>query len=753
MWWRSIIIVLLMCVSCQKDPHPGGIEPTDNFVGHNTLISLKEGCENFSGENFTLTLRTPSGEKIQRTGLFRLNKHKHAELHLDYGILDNTYELLHLEYKKEDGNGNVKTRRFGLGCKISFENGELEVHSKWNARMRMFGSGTPVDTLRISSEDKIELLRQLVNDFSTNELINKNYYFLQTDDLDGTLMSENVSWEYGWLPIGSQPEVCFRSVYDGGGYTIDGLVIDREYMCGAGLFGYVYGAHIKDVHLTRANIKGDFGIGGIVGIVTSGSTSYQGSDLESCTVRDSYIRGVEQSYGAGGIIGVIDMYSGAIVDHCCSIENTISAHSQAGGVIGSGFRNSIISASFCENSSSVTTEYNSCGGIVALCDSLHAAGCVNTGVINGAVKFTEIDEQNMLAGIGAGGIAGGCGHSYFIGCSNYGPVQGKTGVGGVLGSTRVTGSLPGEKLTCNSAFFLNCRNEGAVGGIESVGGICGEAQVACRGSYNKGSITATSKYAGGLVGMSPMSAIHDNLNMGKVRAFQYAGGIIGMSPISFLAINQNQSDIYAEYSHAAGIIGQAGSDCTVESCANYGDICAKRGEYVAGIVGEFGTPEGVMDYITFVVAGAEIIGSFASFAIALINPTGIIGDVFQWAGVLWTFGTFVFIDSIATILNVKNTISNDKLREINEKNLAKLDEISLQIENELKEGRDAAEIDAEFLGLDEKYNENINKLVRYIKNDDSYKTFNKNVYEIYRKLKGHQTLVVDCNEFNYSICD
>jgi hypothetical protein len=30
---------------------------------------------------------------------------------------------------------------------------------------------------------------------------------------------------------------------------------------------------------------------------------------------------------------------------------------------------------------------------------------------------------------------------------------------------------------------------------------------------------------------------------------------------------------------------------------------------------------------------------------------------------------------------------------------------------------------------------------------------NKDVYEIYRKLKGHQKLVVDCNEFSYSICD
>lgn len=723
MWWKKIIIALLVCVSCQKDPHPRGIEPTDNFIGNNMLISLKEGCENFTGENFTLTLKTPSGEKIQRTGLFRLNKLRQAELHLDYGILDSNYELLHLEYKKEDEDGNVKTRRFGLGCKISFENGELEILSKWNSRMQMFGSGTTVDTLRISSEDKIDQLRKMVNDFSTNELIDKNYYFLQTDDLDGTLMSENVSWEYGWLPIGSQPEVCFRSVYDGGGYTIDGLFIDREYMYGAGLFGYIYGAHIKDVHLTRADIKGDFGVGAIAGIVTSGSTSCQGSLMENCTVKDSRIRGVPNSFGIGGLVGVVDMYSGIVMDNCSSIENTVYAHIHAGGVVGSCSRNSILSASFCENSSTVTSEYNSCGGIVACCDSLYAAGCVNRGTINGAVDFTEFDESNMLGGLGAGGIAGGSGYSYFIGCSNYGSIQGKTGVGGVLGSTRMSGSLPGETLACNNAFFMNCKNEGAISGTESVGGLCGEAQVSCRSNYNKGTVTASGKYAGGLVGMAPLSAIHDNLNHGKVRAFQYAGGIIGMSPVTTLAVNQNLGEINADESHAGGIAGQTGSDSNITSCANFGTICQNRGKYVAGIVGEFGTAEGAMDYISIVVASAEVAGAICSCIISFTKPVGTTAKILKWASIGWTIGTAI-VDAANTCLNICTIVSNDKVRETNAKNLARLDEIAVKITKELEDGRDAADINTDSLGVDKQYKENIDKLVKYIQNEEYYTTFN-----------------------------
>lgn len=725
MKWASLLFVFLLAVSCVKEPCRKIIEPADKYVGHNSVILLDEGCEEFKGETFTLTLRASSGEKIKRSGIFRVNRHRQAELQLDYGISDDRYELLNLEYVRVDEDGKAVTERYGLGCCISFENGDLRIHSKWNARMQMFGSGTEVDTLRISSEDKIEQLRRKVNDFITNEEVDMRYYFLQTDDLDGWLMSDNVSWEYGWLPIGSQAEVPFRSVYDGGGYSIEGLTINREYMYGAGLFGYIDGAHIKDVHIKKADIRGDMGVSALVGVVISGVTTYQGSFIEGCSVSNSTIRGVSQSYGVGGLVGVVDMYSGVMLDHCSSASNTISAHSQAGGVVGAGSRTSIIVASFCENSSNVTTEYNSCGGIVASCDTLQASGCINRGAVNGAVDFTDVDQNNMLGGVGAGGIAGGASCSNFLGCANYGPVQGKTGVGGILGSTRLTGSLPGENLICNDAIFFNNKNEGSVTGRECVGGLCGEAQVMCRENINTGMVTAEGNYAGGLVGMSPLAMIHNNLNKGAVKAYQYAGGIIGMAPCSFLAVNQNMSNVLAQYSHAGGIIASAGNDATVHYCGNFGDVQSDRKDFVGGIAGEYGTPEGPMDYVSIVVATTEVIGAVAGVVVSGIACAKEISEAFSWAGLVWSVATAV-VDGAATELNILSIVDNDKIRDINENNLAKLDSIALKISYELEEGRNAAELDTQFFGLDEKYKENLDRLVDYLQKDTTTFTENAN---------------------------
>lgn len=721
----SLLALVLFCTSCEKEPIREIITPTDEYLGNNNLISLVEGCSKYPSDHFIMTLRTASGEKIRRSGKMKFGKGSNAQLHLDYGIADGRYELLNLEYQKEDENGNMRTKRFGLGCSLSFDNGKMTLHSKWNSRMQMFGSGTPVDTLYIASEDHLEQLRQAVNDSFTNEEIDKNYYFLQTDDLDGYMLSEYVSPEYGWMPIGSQQEVPFHSVYDGGGYVIDNLYINRKYMYASALFGFTDGAHIRNVHITNAEIRGDFGVSGLVGIVVSGAGRFTGTFIERCTVSNSTITGARESYGVGGLVGVIDMNTGIVADHCKSLDNSIFASHQAGGVVGAGSRGSTIAVTLCENSSAVKSEYNSAGGIVAVCDTLQAMGCTNRGAVDGSTLFTTANEENIQNCVGTGGIAGGAGPCNFTACMNFGPVNGKSGVGGILGSTRVSGSQPGEAYISNNAVFLNCKNEGAVSGNEYVGGLCGDSQVGCKGSINKGKITATSRYAGGLIGMAPISVVHNNLNKGEVRAYQYAGGIAGVSHCTFMAINQNMGKITAEHSHAAGILGAGSNDVTINYCANFGDVVSDRDAYTSGICAEIGKPEGPLDYVVLVVAGVEVVGSIFDMAFAFINFPEAVAPILSGVSLVWTIATTI-TEAVFAGLNIDSIISNDEIRSINEENLAELDAIGKQVSEELENNRNAADIDPELLGLPEEYAENLQKLVEHIENEDNYSIFNDN---------------------------
>jgi hypothetical protein len=183
----------------------------------------------------------------------------------------------------------------------------------------------------------------------------------------------------GWEPIGQnggEPLFPFKGTFDGQGYEIYDLFINRPEGGAVGLFGYVgEGAIIKDVGVANFNVNGDSSVGGLAGENIG-------------TVSNSYSAGsvTGQYNSAGGLVG----YNGGIVSDSYS-TSSVTGYRYVGGLVGlNGFNNGTVSNSY--STGSVTGEFMF-GGIL---------GCNHGTVSNSYYNYDEIliNETSMVT-IGA----------------------------------------------------------------------------------------------------------------------------------------------------------------------------------------------------------------------------------------------------------------------------------------------------------------------------------------------------------------
>lgn len=255
---------------------------------------------------------------------------------------------------------------------------EGETVDTWDGTAVAFtqGSGTKEDPWRIENAEQLAYLAQQVNNGTNYE---RNHFLLVSDlDLSGK----------EWTPIGTDGKL-FWGGFDGGGHTITGMKITGKEASYVGLFGECHNftadsSYIKSVTVKGANISGKSFVGAIAGV-------------------------------------------GANISDCYSIENTICARRQVGGVCGSLIGN----ISGCYNSSSVSG-ISTAGGIMG---TASYEGNVGNGVVQycyniGAVTVSQQDSS-------VGGITGASANKYEISnCLNCGKITGNgKNVGGIAGST------------------------------------------------------------------------------------------------------------------------------------------------------------------------------------------------------------------------------------------------------------------------------------------------------------------------------
>jgi len=194
-----------------------------------------------------------------------------------------------------------------------------------------------------------------------------SYSYEQTANIDAsstTTMNDNGSGGYyGFSPIGNGV-IKFTGSYDGDGFTISNLYINRPLTDRIGLFGYVgNGGTLSRILLQNVNITGDQLTGSLVG-GAQGTTSENTVNIQQCgssgdVVGASQTGGfigqyldyvnIEQcythcdvqttSYYAGGFIGETDNdpYPGrGIILNCYSHGNVTSTSTTVGGFMGRG---------------------------------------------------------------------------------------------------------------------------------------------------------------------------------------------------------------------------------------------------------------------------------------------------------------------------------------------------------------------------------------------------------------------------------
>jgi hypothetical protein len=292
-------------------------------------------------------------------------------------------------------------------------------------------------------------------------------HYLLMNDLDATtagyqeLASSSANQSKGWEPIGIYEQGGsfdpFVGIFDGQGYEIRDLFINRPDEVGVGLFGTVVGweegGTIENLSVVNANVTGDIGAGGLVGL--------NGGTISNCyctgnTTGDSRV---------GGLVG----FNIAIVSHSSSSGSVNGYSILVGGLIG--YNTGNVSNSY---SHARVTGGMGAGGLVGLNE-----GTVRNSYSNGSVSGDEYVGGLVGHNWNWDAVVGSCHSSSNVtGDSRVGGLVGYNGYYGTVDTSYAIGSVTGNGsvgglVGYNLATVNSCYSSGSVAGNSSVGGLVG----------------------------------------------------------------------------------------------------------------------------------------------------------------------------------------------------------------------------------------------------------------------------------------
>ena len=309
----------------------------------------------------------------------------------------------------------------------------------------------------------------------------------------------NVEWTTGggWAPIPATEDMAlveevifFHATFDGNGYTISNLYINRVDEHQVGLFGLVGDSIIREIGLVDADVSGLAIVGGLTGI-TAG------------TIKDSYVTGrVSGAVYVGGLAGWTD-YTSEISGS--RFSGTVTGRETDGEAVGGlvGYQDGVIRDSSATGSVSGDNYVGGLAGenegyIVASHSSADVTGNVGVGGVAGVNRVRisgSYGTCSITGGIGAGGVAGFNGSlGKIIASYATGTVTGDEGVGGLAGWNTAEAAIAASYAT------------GQVSGNENVGGLAGRNtdEAVITASYATGRVSGGDN-VGGLIGYNAAS--------------------------------------------------------------------------------------------------------------------------------------------------------------------------------------------------------------------------------------------------------
>lgn len=299
------------------------------------------------------------------------------------------------------------------------------------------GAGTEASPYIVANEIHLNNVRDYLSS-----------HFVQTNDIDLT----NYQASQGWLPIGTKVSP-FRGVFNGKGFRIRNLKINRPSSNDIGLFGVIKGvsttnlSRIIDVHLEYVDVIGNENVGGLLGVIDNdhntqillcsveggsvsgkanvggligaalgtktGPATYSQTDIGSCftNVNVRYNAIVNNLQNLGGVVGYV--YRGQL-NNCYSIGNVYAVHNVGpnvytaelvGGLIGSINQGYVYN---CFSAGAIFGVNNHIGGLI---------GAVTGSGIYGTDYYSYWDTQS--SGQNSSGAGEGQTTSWFMDQSNF----------------------------------------------------------------------------------------------------------------------------------------------------------------------------------------------------------------------------------------------------------------------------------------------------------------------------------------------
>ena len=364
------------------------------------------------------------------------------------------------------------------------------------------GIGSTVNNMATGYSDPVVIVGLSVSTAGELSAVwaNLDGHFVQTGDIDLDVASYNVG--EGWSPIGAESSGNrFRGSYNGNGYTISNLFIDRQTQDNVGLFGYTNApAHstitskIINVSLVDVNVTGRYYVGGLVG--------HNRFTISNCSVT-----GAVRGYSAiGGLVG--HNYSSGNILGSHATSDVTGASYNVGGLVGA-------------NNGLVDFDY--AGNI----DDCYATGTVtgatgdNVGGLVGQNYYGAVTRSHATGVINSSSndVGGLVGHNYYSTISN------SYAMGTVTGAADNVGGLVGHNWISN---ITGSYAAGAVTGAATVGGLVGYTwRSNTTGSYATGFVRASGDNVGGLVGVLQGGMVDNCYSWGAVNGDRYVGGLVG----------------------------------------------------------------------------------------------------------------------------------------------------------------------------------------------------------------------------------
>lgn len=352
-----------------------------------------------------------------------------------------------------------------------------------------------------------------------NMSANLSAHYILGNDIDASTTNY---WNggLGFSPIGNYSS-RFHGFFDGKGYKIKYLFINRSDMDYVGLIGFLdKSGNVGNLSLEDIEIHGRNYVGGFIG-------SNYGGNINPSSVSGK-IYGINYT---GGIVGFNDA-SDLFLSY---FSGTIIGVYNVGGIAGGNTYGNLLSLGTYGNISAM----GNIGGLIGDSSVYKMTDC------NSFMNITGYTQIGGLVGVSSTSI---------YNSSAHGNIQGNERVGGLIGFNRAdlvynsyatsnvngtmfVGGLIGQGT---HGTIINTYSKGNVKGNQYVGGLVGFSRNKVSESYSLSEVTAE-EYVGGFIGYYDGDSIKNSYSWGNIVGNTIVGGLVG---------NNGKGNI--EYTHSAG---------------------------------------------------------------------------------------------------------------------------------------------------------------------------------------------------------